>query len=145
MRGQNHPNRSVRRGCVREFMVPPQSPLYDSALPADAVRPLDQSVSVTRCFHERICQACRRKVWVPALERPANGTVMRCPHCDAKLGISEARGIGTTAVILALVIGVTAGCGMLWLECAGLIALRNLDESRLLVMVKAGFGANGST
>jgi len=63
---------------------------------------------------------------------------MRCSHCDAELGTSEARGIGTTPVILALVIGIIAGCGVLWLDHAGLIALRNLDASRLLVTVKAG-------
>ena len=57
---------------------------------------------------------------------------------DAELGTSEARGIGTTPVILALVIGIIAGCGVLWLDHAGLIALRNLDASRLLVTMKAG-------
>ena len=72
------------------------------------------------------------------LERPADGPVMRCSHCDAKLSTSEARGIETTLVILALVIGIIAGCGVLWLDHAGLIALRNLDTSRLLVTVKAG-------
>ena len=65
---------------------------------------------------------------------------MRCSHCDAELGTSEAWGIETTPVILALVIGIIAGCGMLWLDHAGLIALRNLDASRLLVKIKAGFG-----
>ena len=73
-----------------------------------------------------------------SLERPADGPVMRCSHCDAELGTSEARGIGTTPVILALVIGIIAGCGVLWLDHAGLIALWNLDSSRLLVTVKAG-------
>ena len=120
------------------FVVPPQSPLYDSALPADSVRSLDRSVSAARCFHERICRACRRKVRIPGLERPADGPVMRCSHCDAELGTSEARGIGTTPVILALVIGIIAGCGVLWLDHAGLIALRNLDALRLLVTMKAG-------
>ena len=62
---------------------------------------------------------------------------MRCSHCDAELGTSEARGIGTTPVILALVIGIIAGYGVLWLDHAGLIALRNLDASRLLVTMKA--------
>ena len=124
--------------CARVFVVPPQSPLYDSVLPADSVRPLDRSVSAARCFHERICRACRRKVRIPGLERPADGPVMRCSHCDAELGTSEARGIGTTPVILALVIGIIAGCGMPWLDHAGLIALRNLDASRLLVTMKAG-------
>ena len=95
------------------FVVPPQGPLYDSVLPADSVRPLDRSVSAARCFHERICRACRRKVRIPGLERPADGPVMRCSHCDAELGTSEARGIGTTPVILALVIGIIAGCGVL--------------------------------
>ena len=95
------------------FVVPPQSPLYDLALPAGSVRPLDRSVSAARCFHERICRACRRKVWIPGLERPADGPVMRCSHCDAELGTSDARGIGTTTVILALVIGIIAGCGVL--------------------------------
>ena len=86
------------------FVVPPHSPLYDLALLADSVRPLDWSVSAARCFHERICRACRRKVRIPGLERPADGPVMRCSHCDA-----------------------------------GLIALRNLDASRLLITEKAGF------
>ena len=122
----------------------PQSPLYGSVLPADSVRPLDQSVSATRCFHERICQACRRKVRVPGLERPANGPVMRCPHCDAKIGISETRGIRTTPIIQALVIGITAGCGILWLGHAGLTAPQSLGASRLLVTVPAGFGTSGS-
>ena len=36
------------------LVVPPQTPLYDSALPADSVRPLHRSVSAARCFHERI-------------------------------------------------------------------------------------------
>ena len=114
------------------FVVPPQSPLYDS------VRPLDRSVFAARCFYECICRACRRKVRIPGLERPADGPVLRCSHCDAELGTSEARGIGTTPVILTLVIGIIAGCGVLWLDNAGLIALRNLDESRLLVKMKAG-------
>ena len=74
----------------------------------------------------------------PGLERPADGPVMRCSHCDVELGTSEARGIGTTPVILALVIGIIAGCGVRWLDHAGLIALRNLDASRLLVTMKAG-------
>ena len=61
---------------------------------------------------------------------------MRCSHCDAELGTSEARGIGTTLVILALVIGIISGYGLLWLDHSGLIALRNLDASRLLVTMK---------
>ena len=120
------------------FVVPPQSPLYDSALPADSVRPLDRSVSAARCFHKRICQACRHKVRVPGLDWPAAGPVMRCLHCDAELGTSKARGIGTTPVILALITGIAFGCGVLWLDHAGLIALQNLDASRLLIMVTAG-------
>ena len=119
-------------------LVPLQSPLYDSALPADSVRPLDRSVSAARCFHERICQACRRKFSIPGLKRPADGAVMRCSHCDAELGTSEAWGIGTTPVILALVIGIIAGCGALWLDHAELIALQNLHASRLLITMKAG-------
>ena len=63
---------------------------------------------------------------------------MRCSHCDAELGTSEAWGIGTTPVILMLVIGIIAGFGVLWLDHAGLIALRNLHASRLLVTRKAG-------
>ena len=63
---------------------------------------------------------------------------MRCSHCDAELGTGEEQGIGTTPVILALVIDIIAGCGVLWLTHAGLIALRNLDASRLLVAMKAG-------
>ena len=43
---------------------PPQSPLYDPALPANSVRSLDRSVSAARCFHERICWACTLKVKV---------------------------------------------------------------------------------
>ena len=62
---------------------------------------------------------------------------MRCSHCDAELGTSEARGIGTTPVILALVISIIAGCDVLWLNDAGLIALQNLDALRLLVTMKA--------
>ena len=57
---------------------------------------------------------------------------------DEELGTSEAQGIETTPVILALVIGIIAGCGVLWLDHAGLIALRNLDASCLLVTMKAG-------
>ena len=125
------------RECARVFVVPPQSPLYDSALLANSVRPLDRSVSAARCFHERICRASRRKVRLPGLERPADDPVMRCSHCDAELGTSGARGIGITPVILALVIGISAGCGMLWLDRAGLITLRNLDASRLLITMKA--------
>ena len=120
------------------FMVRPQSSLYDPALPADPMRSLNRSVSATKCFHERICQACRRKVGVWGRERPADGPLMRCPHRDAELGISEAGGIGTTPVILAPVIGPTARCGVLWLEHAELIALRNQHASRLPVTVKAG-------
>ena len=119
------------------FVVPPQSPLYDSALPADSVRPLDRSVSAARCFHERMCQACRHEVRVPGLDWPAAGPVMRCPHCEAELGTSKARGIGITPVILALITGIACGCGVLWLDHAGLIALQNLDASRLLITVTA--------
>ena len=119
------------------FVVPPQSPLYDSALPADSVRPLDRSVSAARCFHERMCQACRHEVRVPGLDWPAAGPVMRCPHCEAELGTSKARGIRTTPVILALITGIACGCGVLWLDHAGLIALQNLDASRLLITVTA--------
>ena len=119
-------------------MVPPQNPLYDTALPAVSVRPFDRSVSAARCVHERICRACRRKVRIPGLERLADGPVMRCSHCDAELSTSEARGIGTTPVILALDIGIITGSGVLWLEHAGLIALWNLDTSRLLVTTKTG-------
>ena len=39
--------------------------------------------------------------------------------------------------MLALVIGIIAGCDVLWFNDAGLIALRNLDASRLLVTMKA--------
>ena len=123
--------------CSRMFVVPPQSPLYDSALPADSVRPLDRSVSAARCFHERMCQACRHEVRVPGLDWPAAGPVMRCPHCEAELGTSKARGIRTTPVILALITGIACGCGVLWLDHAGLIALQNLDASRLLITVTA--------
>ena len=80
---------------------------------------------------------CRRKVRIPGLERPADGPVMRCSHCDAEFGTSETRGIGNTPVILALVIRIIAGCGMLWLDHAGLIALRNLDASCLLITMEA--------
>ena len=66
--------------------------------------------------------------------------MLRCSDCDVELGTSDARGIGTSPVILALVIGIIAGCGVLWLEHAGLIALRYLDTSRLLVTMKAGVG-----
>ena len=125
---------------ARVLVVLPQSPLYDSALPADSVRPLDRSVSAARCFHERICRACKRKVRSPGLERPADGPAMRCSYCDVELGTSEARGIRTTPVILALVIGIIARCDVLWLDNAGLISLRNLDASRLLVTMKAGVG-----
>ena len=97
------------------FVVPPQSPLYDTVLPADTVHPLDRSVSAARYFHQRICRACRRKVRIPGLERPADDPVMRCSHCDAELGTGEARGIGTTPVILALVIGIIPGAA-----CSGL-------------------------
>ena len=125
---------------ARVLVVLPQSPLYDSALPADSARPLDRSVSAARCFHERICLACKRKVRSPGLERPADGPAMRCSHCDVELGTSEARGIRTTPVILALVIGIIARCDVLWLDNAGLISLRNLDASRLRVTMKAGVG-----
>ena len=64
---------------------------------------------------------------------------MRCPYCDAELGINEARGMGTTPINLALVIGITSGYGVFLLDHAGLIALRNLDASSLLVTVNAGF------
>ena len=124
--------------CARLFVVPPQSPLYDSALPADSVRPLDRSVSAARCFHERICHACGHKLRVPGLDWPAAGPVMRCSHGDAELGISKARGIGTTPIILALVTGIAGGCGVIWLDHAGLIALQNLDASRLLFTITAG-------
>ena len=120
------------------FGMPVRCHEYARAFVVWPQNPLDRSVSAARCFHERICRACRRKVRIPGLERPADGPVMRCSHCDAELGTSEARGIGTTPVILALVIGIIAGCGVLWLDHAGLIALRNLDASRLLVTVKAG-------
>lgn len=63
---------------------------------------------------------------------------MLCSHCDAKLGTSEARGIGTTPVILTLFIGIITGCSMLLLDHAGLITLQNMDASWLLVTVKAG-------
>ena len=125
---------------ARVLVALPQSPLYDSALPADSVCPLDRSVSAARWFHERICRACKRKVRSPGLERPADGPAMRCSHCDVELGTSEARGIRTTPVILALVISIIARCDVLWLDNAGLISLRNLDASRLLVTMKAGVG-----
>ena len=102
------------------------------------MHPLDRSVSAIRCIHERICRARRRKVRIPGFERPADGPVIRCSHCNAELGTSEARGIGTTPVILALVIGIIAGCDVLWLNDAGLIALQNLDASPLLVTMKTG-------
>ena len=124
--------------CARLFVVPPQSPLYDSALPADSARPLDRSVSTARCFHERICHACGHKLRVPGLDWPAAGPVMRYSHCDTELGISKAQGIGTTPIILALVTGIAGGCGVIWLDHAGLIALQNLDASRLLFTIKAG-------
>ena len=95
------------------FVVPPQSPLYDLALPANSARPFDRYVSAARYFHERICRACRRKVRFLGLKRPADGAVIRCSHCNAELGTSEARSVGTTPAILALVIRIIAGCGVL--------------------------------
>ena len=62
---------------------------------------------------------------------------MRRSHRNAKLNTSMARGIGTTPVILALVIGITVGYSMHWLDHVGLIALQKIDESRLLITVKA--------
>ena len=47
--------------------------------------------------------------------------------------------MGTTPINLALVIGITSGYGVFLLDHAGLIALRNLDASSLLVTVNAGF------
>ena len=73
------------------------------------MRSLDRSVSAARCFHERICWACRLKVKVPGLEWPGASPVMLFSHCDAELGTSEARGIGTTPVILTLFIGIITG------------------------------------
>lgn len=32
------------RDCRHAFVVPPQSPLHDAAIPADTVRPLDRSI-----------------------------------------------------------------------------------------------------
>ena len=85
-----------------------------------------------------MCRACRRKVKVPSFEWPAASPVMLCSHCDAELGTSEARGIGTTPVILTLFIGIITGCSMLLLDHAGLTALQKMDASWLLVTVKAG-------
>ena len=122
--------------CARVFVVPPQSPLHDSALPADAVRPLDRSVSANRCFHERRCNSCGNTARLPGLERPVANIVMNCPYCGAAFESGRARGIRTGPVMLALVAGIGAGCGVLWLDHAGLIALQNLDMSRLLMDLK---------
>ena len=100
------------------FVVPPQSPLYDSALLANSVRPLDRSVSAARCFHKHICRVCTRKVRVPGLKRPADNPVKPYSHCGAELGTSVARGTGTTPVIQALVMGIIAGSSVHWLDHA---------------------------
>ena len=58
--------------CARLFVVPPQSPLYDSVLPADSVRPLDRSVSAARCFHQpNAGPAGTRSVFRASSGRPA--------------------------------------------------------------------------
>ena len=62
---------------------------------------------------------------------------MRCSHRNAKLSTSVARSNGTTPVILALVVGITVGYRMHWLDHVGLVALQNMDASRLVVTVKA--------
>ena len=62
---------------------------------------------------------------------------MRCSNRNAKLSTSVARGIGTTLVIMALVIGITVAYSMHWIDHVGLIAPQNIDKSRLLVTIKA--------
>ena len=119
--------------CQRAFVVPPQSPLHDAALPADSVRPLDRSISAIRCFHEQACPHCQRQLRIPGLNKPTRRIDLSCPYCETTLTIGGAPRLAPKAIITALVIGLLMGGGVLWLDQAGLIALQNFQASHLLL------------
>lgn len=81
--------------CQRRFVVPPQSPLHDAALPADSVRPLDRSISAIRCFHEHRCPHCRHQLRVPGMNQPTMRIELSCPYCETKLAIGGPAQAGT--------------------------------------------------
>ena len=119
--------------CRRSFVVPPQSPLHDAALPADSIRPLDRSLSAARCFHERTCRRCGHRLRLPGLDRPSAVVSLSCPYCNTGFEIGGPRRAGPGAVTAALVVGIGVGGAILWLDHAGMIALHNLEASRLLL------------
>ena len=120
-------------GCGRAFVVPPQNPLHDAALPADYARPLDRSISAVRCFHEHGCHHCGHRFRVPGLDPPATSVSLACPYCDTRLDCGGTRGLAPRHIVRILIIGLLAGAGVLWLDHAGLIALQNLEASQLLL------------
>ena len=105
--------------CRRSFVVPPQSPLHDAALPADSIRPLDRSLSAARCFHEHGPAAnvatgsgfpagqaiCRRQPFMPLLQ---HGSEIGGPSGQA--GALSLR---------SLVVGIGVGGAILWLDHQG--------------------------
>lgn len=120
-------------GCGHAFVVPPQSPLHDAALPADSVRPLDRSISAVRCSHTYDCRHCGHQFRIPGLDPPAASVSLACPYCDTQLECGGPRGAAPGAIVAVLILGLLAGGGVLWLDHAGLIALHNLEASQLLL------------
>ncbi len=119
--------------CRHAFVVPPQNPLHDAAIPADTVRPLDRSISAVRCSHEHGCRRCGHRFRIAGLDPPPVRISLACPYCDAPVGYGGPRGLAPGAVVTVLILGILAGGRVLWLDHQGLIALRNLEASQLLL------------
>lgn len=58
---------------------------------------------------------------------------LTCPYCEAPLDYGGARGLAPGAVVTVLILGIVAGGAVLWLDHQGLIAIRNLEASQLLL------------
>lgn len=70
---------------------------------------------------------------LPGLDRPGEPVNLSCPYCNAGFSVGGPRRLRAGPVIVALIAGVGAGAIILWLDHTGMIALDNLEASRLLL------------
>jgi predicted Zn finger-like uncharacterized protein len=116
--------------CRHVFTIQKQSPRDDRGPAHDVRRPLDRSVSARHSHHMIVCQGCGGDLRVPGQEqRQEQGGPLRlaCAYCLASFPYT---GAGTAVcldrVMIGLLVGIAAGCVVLWGHHEGYIELRNL-------------------
>ena len=117
--------------CRHVFTLTRQTPRDDSGLAHDPRQPLDRSVSARRSHHMIVCQGCGAGLRVPGQRLDAVLTIT-CPHCLASFVHHQTGRVARSDwLIIGLLVGIAAGCAVLWAHFEGYIELRNLGEGEL--------------